>query len=314
MKKVLVVDDIKDNIMLLTFELEDDDFEVLSANSGTECLQKVDELHPDIVLLDINMPGMSGIETLKHLKTNEATADVPVIMVSANNANTDIIEAIDLGAHDYVAKPIEYPVLAARMRSALRLASALSELEKANFELNKYATTDSLTGCFNRRQFFQLSDVEISKAKRRDCRLSIIMMDIDHFKQINDQYGHAAGDLALTSLTQACQSACRDSDILGRLGGEEFALCCPDADIEGATVLAERIRSQCEALRVEFDGQVFGMTVSIGVTRVTRRDVTVHEPLQRADAFLYKAKNSGRNCIITDNNANVKSEGAEASQ
>ncbi|VUD52584.1 Response regulator PleD [Thalassocella blandensis] len=306
MNKVLVVDDIKDNIMLLTFELEDDGFQVLSAYSGEECLKIVEEHTPDLILLDINMPGMSGIETLKHLKDNGQTTDIPVIMVSANNANKDIIEAIDLGAHDFVAKPIEYPVLAARMRSALRLARALFDLEKANFELNKYATTDSLTGCYNRRQFFSLTDSEISKAKRRDCKLSLIMLDIDHFKQINDQFGHAAGDKALVSMCELCKSVCRDSDILGRLGGEEFALCCPDADIDGAVKLAERIRIECENMKIEHNDKVFSLTISIGVTRVVRSDVTLHEPLQRADAFLYNAKHTGRNKTVSDLDHGIK--------
>lgn len=306
MNKVLVVDDIKDNIMLLTFELEDDGFQVLSASGGEECLKMVEEHNPNLILLDINMPGMSGIETLKHLKSNNVTTDIPVIMVSANNANKDIIEAIDLGAHDFVAKPIEYPVLAARMRSALRLASALSDLEKANLELNKYATTDSLTGCYNRRQFISLTDAEISKAKRRDCKVSLIMIDIDHFKQINDQYGHAAGDKALVKMCELCKNVCRDSDILGRLGGEEFALCCPDADIEGAVKLAERIRSECEAMKIEHNGREFSMTVSIGITRITRNDMTLHEPLQRADAFLYNAKHTGRNKAVSDLSHGIK--------
>ncbi len=305
--KVLIVDDIKDNIILLTFELEDDGFTVLPANSGDECLGIVADNTPDIILLDINMPGMNGIETLKRLKSHPSSADIPVIMVSANNANKDIIEAIDLGAHDFVSKPIEYPVLAARMRSALRLSKALSELEEANFELNKYATTDSLTGCYNRRQFFSLADSEISKARRRECKLSIIMIDIDYFKQINDKYGHAAGDKALVLLCETCRKACRDSDILGRLGGEEFALCCPDANLKGAFTLAERIRQQCESMVIEHKNVSFSMTLSIGVSQVTRGDMTIHEPLHRADTLLYQAKKDGRNRTKSDNDASEAS-------
>ncbi|MFL0811575.1 MAG: diguanylate cyclase [Agarilytica sp.] len=298
MENVLVVDDIQDNITLLTFELEDDDFVVHEAHNGQQCLDIANTTpQPDIILLDIHMPGMSGIETLKQLKENPRTQDIPVIMVSANTSEASVVEAIDLGANDFVSKPIEYPVLAARMRSALRLAQALRDLEKANAELNMLATTDPLTGIYNRRHFFTLVNSEIAKMSRHDRHVSIMMIDVDHFKSINDKYGHGAGDLALQELTVRFQDATRTYDILGRMGGEEFAICSPYADLAGASIMAERIRESCEQLKLQYDDIDFNVTVSIGITELAQ-DEGFDSGLKRADRYLYEAKKNGRNQVV----------------
>jgi len=300
MEHVLVVDDIQDNITLLSFELEDDGFQVSAAYNGNECLEIARRTpKPAIILLDIRMPGLSGIETLAQLKQSQTTENIPVIMVSANDPVDMIIQAIDLGAHDFVSKPIDYPVLAARMRSALRLSHAQAQLEQANEELNKLAMSDPLTSCYNRRHFFNLATKEADKFRRHQRPLSLMMIDIDYFKKINDSYGHAAGDSALKVLTECCRQASRSSDILGRIGGEEFAICCPDADITGAHALAERIRANCERLEIQTKTQVFSMTLSIGVTQLTEEEL-FEQALHRADRLLYEAKNNGRNCIVSD--------------
>lgn len=296
MTKILVVDDVEDNIVLLTFDLEDDGFDVESARSGQECLDRVAESRPDMILLDIRMPGISGLETLEILKKNEDTRTIPVIMVSATSGDHSVIRALDLGAHDFVSKPIEYPVLAARMRSALRLIQAKRDLEKANSELERLATRDSLTGINNRRNFFRLTEAELAKSVRHERNLALLMIDADHFKMINDSFGHAAGDEALLTITEVCAAVCRESDILARLGGEEFAICCPDTDLDGAYVLAERIRKQTETTLIEHNSSVFSVTLSIGVTTVIpEQDKTITEVLQRADNLLYQAKEMGRN-------------------
>lgn len=299
MTKILVVDDVEDNIVLLTFDLEDDGFEVEAARSGQECLEMVDHEKPDMILLDIRMPGISGLETLEILKKNELTRTIPVIMVSATSGDHSVIRALDLGAHDFVSKPIEYPVLAARMRSALRLVQAKKDLERANSELERLATRDSLTGVNNRRSFFRLADSELAKAVRHERELALLMIDADHFKMINDSFGHSAGDEALITITEVCQSACRESDILARLGGEEFAICCPDTELEGAYALAERIRKQTENTVIEHNGSVFSITLSIGITTlIPEQEKSITEVLQRADNLLYQAKEMGRNRSI----------------
>lgn len=292
---VLVVDDILDNINLLTFELEDDGFIVETALSGQACLDKASLHPPGIILLDIRMPGISGIETLSKLKEQPITADIPVIMVSANNEETNVVQALDLGAHDFVSKPIEYKILSARMRSALRLSQAQTELEELNEELHQLASTDPLTNSFNRRHFFTLSNSEYMRAKRHSRDLTAIMIDIDHFKNINDNHGHAVGDEVLKILTTHCKQMIRTSDIFGRLGGEEFAICCPETNLSGALTIAEKIRTSFNAKKIHIDGKNITATLSLGISEIKESDDKFDQILRRADIALYEAKNSGRN-------------------
>ncbi|GAA5316413.1 MAG: diguanylate cyclase [Candidatus Pelagadaptatus aseana] len=302
MSKILVVDDIEDNIKLLSFDLEDDDHQVITATNGKECLLLAETEKPDLILLDMMMPIMDGKETLTHLKQDDALKEIPVIMVSAKDGDDDVIEALDIGAHDYVAKPFIYPVLAARMRSALRLKASQEKLMEANQLLEKLASYDSLTGAYNRRQFFNLAKAEFSKTVRSQQPLSIIMLDIDHFKSINDTYGHAAGDQALIDLTKTCKEICRTSDIISRFGGEEFVICCPSADLHGAASLAERLREGIAAMTLKAEaGKTFKFTASFGVSS-RQPDDTLESQINRADKWLYKAKEGGRNKVVSDAN------------
>lgn len=300
MAKILVVDDIEDNIKLLCFNLEDDEHEVITANNGFECLEMADEHRPDLILLDLMMPGMSGTETLSRLQDNPELRDIPVIMVSANDADDFIIEALDIGAHDYVAKPFIYPVLAARMRTALRLRENQQELMQLNKRLSKLASLDPLTEAYNRRHFLELGNTEFAKAQRFQRPLSVIMLDVDKFKAINDNYGHQAGDAALKQITQLCQNAGRSSEIVGRFGGEEFVLCCPDTDQNGAMALAERLRKTIEANTLSFEQHTINFTASMGVTSINEDDKTLNDMLRRADQLLYYSKENGRNRCTTD--------------
>lgn len=291
---VLVVDDIIDNINLLTFELEDDGFVVETALNGQACLDTASLHPPDIILLDIRMPGISGIETLVKLKEQPITVDIPVIMVSANSEGTNVVQALDLGAHDFVSKPIEYKILSARMRSALRLSQAQAELEELNEELQRLASTDPLTNSFNRRHFFTLANSECMRAKRHSRNLTAIMIDIDHFKKINDNHGHAIGDEILKILTTHCKQMLRTSDIFGRLGGEEFAICCPETNLSGALIIAEKIRTSFNSKKIHIDGKDITATLSLGISEIKESDNKFDQILRRADLALYEAKNSGR--------------------
>lgn len=293
--KVLVVDDIVDNIHLLTFELEDEGFIISSAQSGLECLEKANQDKPHIILLDIRMPGISGIETLIQLKKDPETTDIPIIMVSANNDEEHIVKALDLGAHDFVSKPVEFQILLARMNSALRLSQALEKLEQLNEELQRLADTDPLTNSFNRRHFFSLSNSEFLRAKRHERSLSAIMIDVDHFKKTNDRYGHAGGDKILKILAQHCRGMLRDSDIFGRIGGEEFAICCPETSFEGALAIAEKLRVSLQEKDIVLDSESVNITISLGVAVLRDSDHTFKQLLNGADIALYKAKNEGRN-------------------
>lgn len=299
MPTVLVVDDSEDNAKLLGYHLANDGFDVLIALNGDECIATAVGAVPDTILLDMRMPGLSGLETLEKLKGFPETSDIPVIMVSANSADESIIKALDLGANDYIKKPVIYPILAARLRTALRLKYSAEKIAEANVQLTRIATTDPLTKLCNRGHFFALAHAEFRKTNRHKRDLSIIMLDADKFKQINDSYGHAAGDAALDVLAECCREAVRDSDIVGRIGGEEFAVCCPDADLAGAYAIAERIRQNCEDRWVQHEHTRFRFTVSLGVTSISTQDRSFDEVLNRADRLLYEAKSKGRNRSMT---------------
>ncbi len=297
MSKILVVDDVEENITLLTYELEDDYHDVIALRNGQECLDQVKTIAPDLIFLDISMPIMDGMTALKALKSDSSTAKIPVIMVSANENDEQIIEALDLGAHDYVSKPVIYPILAARVRSALRLIEQQHALSLANKSLALLASQDPLTEVYNRRYFFRRADIEFSKALRHNRSLAVIMIDADHFKMVNDQFGHAMGDQALLRLSKVCRDSLRSSDFIGRLGGEEFAICCPETDIDGAKQVAERIRHDMATVDIIYNGKSCRVSVSIGVTALLEADQNFDQLVQRSDQLLYSAKEGGRNRI-----------------
>ncbi len=306
MATILVVDDIEDNIFLLRFSLEDDGHRVISASSGQQCLEKTRSEQPDLILLDIMMPDMTGIEVLTQLKEDHQLYDIPVIMVSAKDDDSSIIDALDIGAYDYATKPFIYPVLAARIRSALRLREDQKQLLLLNEQLSRLASLDSLTEIYNRRHFLSLATVEYSKTVRYSRAMAILMLDVDKFKAINDTYGHPAGDAALKQLTQDCQLVCRSTEVIGRFGGEEFAICCPDTDLQGAIALAERLRTKVESNHLHVDDNDIQFTISIGVTCTQEEDSDVDDLLRRADRFLYQAKETGRNKAVNDLNFTKK--------
>lgn len=295
MPNVLLIEDEQDSARLLSFELEDAEFQIELANSGKAGIEKALANPPDIILLDLHMPDMSGLEVLEQLKRFAETVDLPVIVVSANATDQSIVNALDIGANDYVTKPIIFPVLAARMRSALRLKTASDQLEQANTKLKMLATTDPLTHLYNRRHFFSLAYAEFSKSVRHNRPLAFILLDVDQFKEINDRYSHRAGDLTLITLAQCCHEAIRESDIVGRIGGGEFAICCPDSDLLGANRAAERIRERCEANTIHYDGHIFPFTISLAITSQQSDDRDFEALFNRADRLLYEAKRDGRN-------------------
>ncbi len=303
MTRILIVDDIKDNLHLLSFELEDEGYETIMAQSGKECLQAVDTQNPDLVLLDLRMPIMDGLETLKHIRSHKGPDELPVIMVSANEDTDDIIKALDLGAQDYIAKPFVYPILAARLRAALRLSEMQKKIAEANKKLTELASQDPLTGAYNRRHFFERANEEFSRSRRHSRSMCMIMIDIDHFKQINDKHGHAGGDDVLLKFCAICQQHKRETDIFARLGGEEFAFCCTDTTLEGAIVFAERLRTNIAGTTFDIHASPsLHITISLGLTMVLPCDDSIEQTLQRADMFLYLAKDSGRNQLVSDVN------------
>jgi diguanylate cyclase (GGDEF)-like protein len=288
---ILAVDDAKDTLMLLEFDLAEVGYQVFTAESGELALAVLEEQAIDLILLDMYMPGISGLAVLKKVKTHPLFMKTPVIMLSASDDEDKIVDALESGADDYVTKPYIPKVLLARIRTSIRL------LEKT-LELESLAKTDFLTGINNRGAFENLASKAISQAKRTNLPLVMVMLDIDFFKAVNDNYGHDAGDKVLIQFASTLCEYFRDYDIIGRVGGEEFAICMPNTTIENAITACERFRLSIQNTQISIDDtndEKISVTVSIGLSLGQDAEMSLEELLKQSDLSLYQAKKNGRN-------------------
>jgi diguanylate cyclase (GGDEF)-like protein len=280
--RLLVVDDEPAILDLLQRRLEALGCSVSLLSGGSRVVQTAREQTPDLILMDVMMPDLDGFTVCQALKQDPAIRDIPVIMMTARSEIDSRIKGLELGAHDYVAKPFETAEVVARIRAALRVKQLQDELKEANKKLERLATSDSLTDLPNRRMF------------------SVLMIDLDHFKKINDTYGHQIGDEALRQLGRLLNGRRRATDLVGRYGGEEFVWVLPAAKTEDAMEIAEWLRRAVEDMSVEMvEGRV-GLTVSVGVTTyepVAHGPISADTMLGAADQALREAKAAGRNRV-----------------
>lgn len=291
---ILIVDDVAENLQLLTRLLHDAGYKVRPASSGALALKSAISMIPDLIMLDITMPEMDGFEVCRQLKKNPDLVEIPVIFISALNETVDKVTAFNCGGVDFVSKPFDTQEVLARVNVHVTLRKTLLELEKKNLELDTLAKTDYLTGVLNRREVVAELHRNMSLAKRHNHPFSIILIDIDYFKQVNDTFGHQIGDEVLKNTTEAINSSVRESDVLGRFGGEEFIILAPYSDIAGTALLAERVRKAVEQLSWNEEG--LHVTISLGVAELEMND-TADTLIKRADQLLYCAKDKGRNRV-----------------
>lgn len=287
---ILVVDDTVGNLDILSDLLCD--YDVVVATNGIDALEICEEEEIDLILLDIMMPQMSGIEVCQILKSKEDTKKIPILFITAKTDEASIQEAYDAGGIDYVTKPFRPVELLAKVKIQF-------QLQEMTNKLIRLATVDTMTGLYNRRHFANLSATSMSNALKDGTDLSVMMLDIDKFKTINDTYGHKVGDDVIVSLANILKSKQRKDDIISRFGGEEFVILLPKTDVKNANILAEDIRDSVEKSQVDLeDSQSIKFTVSIGVSNVDLiNEKDVEKSLIRADEALYEAKNSGRNMV-----------------
>jgi diguanylate cyclase (GGDEF)-like protein len=289
--KILLVDDQPLNIQVL-YQAFAADHELCMATSGAQALQVCASQRPDLILLDIEMPGMDGYEVCRRLKADAATRDIPVIFVTAHIGDEAQMRGLDLGAVDFISKPINLKIVRARVSIHLTL-KAQADL------LRSWAYIDGLTGVHNRRYFDERLITEWDRAARNAASLSVLMLDVDFFKRYNDHYGHQAGDDCLRQVARALDSGLkRPADLLARYGGEEFVCLLPDTDLPGAKQLAEQLGARVAGLQIEHaNSTVAGfVTVSLGVCcKPAGMQGSAAELLRQADGQLYLAKQRGRN-------------------
>lgn len=298
---ILVVDDNPDNLEIISTRLRFRGYDVALAERGEEAIEKVHEASPDLILLDIMMPDMDGYEVARRIRGQKNIPYIPIIVVTARDSTEDKVTGLDAGADDYLTKPINFPELEARVRSMLRIKRLQDQLEEKNRELEQLSISDGLTGLYNHRHLHELLNEEYDRSRRTGDPLSLVMFDLDRFKEVNDTHGHQAGDRVLVELADILRESAREIDKLARYGGEEFMAILPESDSEAGMTFAERVREMVEQQKFEIDKEKpLRMTISAGVATYPGPETdSARQLVYQADQALYSAKNSGRNRIVT---------------
>lgn len=324
-RSILIVDDNSLNMQLVNSYLKREGYQSTFSYSGKEALDKVKHTVFDLVLLDVMLPEMDGFEICKRILAQPEYKEVPIIFLTAKVDKESIAKGFEVGAVDYIRKPFEGTELLARIGTHLELKGYREKLEKINIELNKEvlkgmqmqeelqttqdelekmnrrlyekASKDALTGLFNRRKMTDLIEYEYDRSLRTQQLFSIIITDIDHFKRVNDNFGHDCGDKVLKEIAGALNSLVRSQDRVARWGGEEFLLLLPDTDIEGALILAEKIRKKIAGTAYYCGEHQLLITLTFGASSFAENK-TDKMVIKEADIALYEGKNSGRNRSI----------------
>jgi diguanylate cyclase (GGDEF)-like protein len=299
--KILVVDDSRTQLDWLVQVLEREGYDVRTAGDGKESIRKVRADPPDLVLLDMILPDMDGLEVLRIVKARPDEEFIPVIMLSVKSDLDSKVAGLRIGADDFLAKPFAEAEILARCAAMLRIKNLQDQLRRTQQKLAEQAITDELTGLKNRRAFDERLQEEFRRAQRYSDPVSLIMVDLDHFKNVNDRFGHQFGDLVLRGAAEQLRASTRDPDICARYGGEEFAVILPKTHLAGGLSVAERIWKYLGSREYPVpvpNGQPVKVTASLGVAFYPSKDVTSPDLLLRfADEALYRAKGAGRNTI-----------------
>ncbi|HEY5561459.1 MAG TPA: diguanylate cyclase [Clostridiaceae bacterium] len=311
---ILIVDDNPHNLQVLAEVVQKDEHEVIIAMNGKEALEAISMEKPDLILLDVMMPGLDGYEVCKRIKEKEDFEEVPIIFLTAKTETEDIVKGFESGAIDYIKKPFNPIELGARIKTHLDLKSSRDQLKKAyeiiklkNDELKEVmeklevaAVTDPLTGLNNRRFIIEKIVEEIVRFKRFNQVFSLIITDVDLFKNINDSHGHDYGDYVLNGISYIMKHSLREIDYISRWGGEEFLILLPETEVEGAKIIAERMRKRIFEKEFVFNNISSKVTMTFGVASIDQKG-DMYETIKRCDEALYEGKASGRNIVIVAN-------------
>jgi two-component system chemotaxis response regulator CheY len=277
-------------------------YDAVAVENGEQALAELSKPHaPRLVLLDWILPGADGMEVCRRIRAAEPDRFTYIILLTAKDGAHNIVTALDGGANDYLAKPFESEELRARLGVGMRMLHLHEELERANKRLTETVATDYLTQLLNRRALMQRLEEELSRTRRENLPIVGVMIDIDHFKNINDTYGHQVGDDVLVEVAARLRHACRIYDIVGRYGGEEFLIVITHTDKDVTARLAERLRAAISDAPFRADGHVISVTISVGVVWAAPGvHCDADSLIKSADQLLYAAKRGGRNQVVME--------------
>jgi len=298
---ILVVDDNPDKLQLIEAALSLAGHHVTTASDGVEALAAIESYQPDLVITDVMMPRMNGYELAQRIRSNPVTKFIPVIMQTAAGRRTeDLRRANEVGALGYITDPTDLDLLLARTRTLLEFKAYLDVCEEAAF-------TDHLTGLANRRRFERQLEKEVARVERFEHPFTLLMLDIDNFKNLNDTFGHDAGDDAIRRLGKVLREGTRGIDLAARIGGEEFAVLLVETSKDGGFDVAERLRAAIKSLEIPSGGNI---TASFGVAECPSDAQTAADISKAADVALYEAKRNGRDQVVALQSLRSNSVGA----
>lgn len=298
--RILVIEDQSFESKKFTDALQVDDDIIIVAESGIDAMSKVGQSEYDLIAVSLNLKNEDGLRLCSHLRSSEKTRSVPILMVANEDDMSRIAHGLEIGAHDYILRPVDRNELIARVRTQVR-RKRFQERLRSNFELSlSMALTDPLTGLYNRRYF----EVHLQKLLDKNAvskkSMAILMLDVDHFRTFNNTYGHAVGDVVLKTFSTRILDSLRSFDLVARLGGEEFVVILPDVSTEMAYFISERLRRSISDVPFEcnVEGGIVKVTTSIGGAIIEGGTSTMEQVLKRADDCLYAAKEGGRNQVV----------------
>ncbi|MEQ9357856.1 diguanylate cyclase [Coleofasciculus chthonoplastes] len=302
---ILIVDDNPNNLQILHVILEAEGYKTIVVSNGQDAIERVSIDKPDLIIMALTMPKMSGLELCDYLKSPPPLTTSPIILMRTIREQEYLIEAFEKGAADTITHPFNPAEIIARVRTHLELKQTQKQLNRLVKEhdkltnlLRKLAITDPLTGLWNRRHFLTVGYQEFNRASRYKRFMSILMIDIDNFKQINDEYGHTMGDEVLKGVAKSIVGSLREADYCGRFSGEEFVTLLPETDSTGAVRVAERLRKRMEQITIGIGDKQVQMTVTVGVASYQLDDANIEVIIQRANKALYHAKSQGYNRVV----------------
>ena len=297
--KILVAEDDKISRKLIEGTLSKWSHEVVLCADGSDAMDVLREKDaPQLAILDWMMPGMTGPEVCREVRQNGQEPYTYILLLTSRDSREDLLEGMDAGADDYLTKPFDQSELMVRLNAGRRILDLQTQLINMREELRIQATADGLTGLWNQTEIRRILSTELRRAERHDAPVAVLFFDIDHFKLVNDTWGHAIGDTVLVEIANRMRQTLRDYDTFGRFGGEEFMVVLPDCDDAEAVDVAERLRQSIAGTPISGKKGEIDVTISIGVTSNVACDNADAEVLIRAaDAAMYRAKRAGRNCV-----------------